>query len=79
VDAGNIAIQQMFRSVTGAVDEATVFWLRNNRPFPAAALADALMGLVTEGIRAASRLDPALEVEPALGALAVVAEHGRPT
>jgi AcrR family transcriptional regulator len=69
LDASNVALRQALRSVTGAIDEATVFWLKNGQPFPVTSLTEAFLTLLTAGLAAAAALDPSLDVSPAVAAL----------
>lgn len=63
------ALRMMMRSATGAVDEATLYWLQNGEPFDIESMIDALIPMVVAGLRAAAQLDPALDVDTATQAL----------
>ena len=63
------ALRLMLRSLSGAIDEATVFWLEQRRPFAARALVDTVMGLAVAAFEGAALLDPTLDVKSAVVAL----------
>lgn len=66
LDAQRPALRLAGRAVVGAIDEATVFWLRHGEPFELAALVDWMIEMATSALRAAARLDPELDVDAAL-------------
>ncbi|MGY2057708.1 hypothetical protein ACW9HQ_22595, partial [Nocardia gipuzkoensis] len=63
------ALRMMMRSATGAIDEATLYWLQNGEPFDIEFMIDALIPMVVAGLRAAAQLDPALDVDTATQAM----------
>ncbi|WP_280493368.1 TetR/AcrR family transcriptional regulator [Nocardia asiatica] len=63
------ALRMMMRSATGAIDEATLYWLQNGEPFDIESMIDALIPMVVAGLRAAAQLDPALDVDTATQAM----------
>ncbi|MBF6469868.1 hypothetical protein IU427_32600 [Nocardia beijingensis] len=62
-------LRMMMRSATGALDEATLYWLQNGEPFDIESMSDALIPMVVAGLRAAAQLDPALDVDTATQAM----------
>lgn len=70
LDPANPALRLTLRATTGAIDEATVYWLAHRRLASLDALIDALLEMVRAALIAARRIDPALDVTAALRAIA---------
>lgn len=66
LDPGNAAVQMMMRSSIGALDQATVYWLRNGEPFEVESMVDCMLELALAAMRAAAKLDPTLDVTMAV-------------
>ncbi|WP_316575028.1 TetR/AcrR family transcriptional regulator [Nocardia canadensis] len=66
LDPQNQALRMMLRSVVGAIDEAAVYWLQNDEPFPVEAVVERLIELTGAALRSAAALDPALDAESAI-------------
>ncbi|WP_157386632.1 TetR/AcrR family transcriptional regulator [Nocardia terrae] len=66
LDPGNAAVRMMLRSSIGALDQATVYWLRNDEPFEVESMVDCLLELTLAAIHAAAKLDPTLDVTAAV-------------
>src|SRR6201998_816959 len=47
LDLARPALRLMLRSCAGALDEATIYWLKNERPFDADAMVEAVVHLLT--------------------------------
>ncbi|MGA8328815.1 MAG: hypothetical protein WB777_05920 [Mycobacterium sp.] len=60
----------MLRSSAGALDEATTYWLRNDRPFAPDAMVDVIVELLVTSLRCAAQLDPELDVGDTVAKLA---------
>ena len=60
----------MLRSCAGALDEATTYWLKDDRPFDLDALVEVVIELLITSLRCAAQLDPELDVEDAVAKLA---------
>jgi len=60
------AMQMMWRATTGAIDEAALFWLRHDEPFPIEAIVESVVNIMAAAMRAAAQLDPTLDIEPAV-------------
>jgi len=63
------ALRMMLRAAVGALDEATVYWLEHDQDFDISAVIEELVDVTIGCLRAAARLDPALNVEDAVGQL----------
>jgi AcrR family transcriptional regulator len=70
LDSTRPALRLMLRSCAGALDEATIYWLKNERPFDPDALVDVVVELLVTSLRGAARLDPELDVGDAIARLA---------
>ncbi|MDT5077498.1 MAG: hypothetical protein QOJ80_2135 [Mycobacterium sp.] len=66
LDADHPALRLTLRSCAGALDEATIYWLKNDRPFDPEALVDVVVDLLVTSLRGAVRLDPELDVSKAV-------------
>lgn len=64
------AVRLAMRSFTAAVDDLTVRWLREGRPFDADRVTEASMDLLAGGVRAARALNPELDITATLSLLA---------
>ena len=60
----------MLRSCAGALDEATTYWLKNERPFDADAMVEVVVELLITSLHCAARLDPQIDVGNAVAKLA---------
>lgn len=60
------AMQMMWRACVGAIDEAALFWLRHGEPFEVEDIVESVVDIMATAMRAAARLDPTLDVEPAV-------------
>ena len=60
----------MLRSCAGALDEATIYWLKNDRPFEPDAMVEVVVELLVTSLRCAARLDPEIDVSGAVAKLA---------
>ncbi|MFI7190885.1 TetR/AcrR family transcriptional regulator [Nocardia nova] len=69
LDPDNAAVRMMMRSSIGALDQATVFWLRNGEPFDVESMVDCVLELTVAAVRAAARLDPTLDVSAGVSIL----------
>jgi AcrR family transcriptional regulator len=69
LDPARPALRLMLRSCTGALDEATIYWLKNGRPFDPDVLVEVVVELVVTSLRGAARLDPELDVSDAVAKL----------
>jgi len=70
LDFGQQAVRLMLRSCAGALDEATTYWLKNDRPFDSDAMVEVIVELLVTSLRCAARLDPDLDVSDAVTKLA---------
>jgi AcrR family transcriptional regulator len=70
LDLARPALRLMLRSCAGALDEATTYWLKNERPFDPEALVDAVVELLVTSLHCAARLDPQIDVDNAVAKLA---------
>jgi AcrR family transcriptional regulator len=70
LDIARPALRLVLRSCAGALDEATAYWLRNDRPFDPAALVEVVVELLITSLRCAAQLDPAIDVSAAVAKLA---------
>ena len=61
LDADNRGLMLMVRSATGAVDEATLQWLRDPDAISIDALAEAVLDILAGAIMAAAHFDPTLK------------------
>jgi hypothetical protein len=59
----------MLRSCAGALDEATTYWLKNDRPFDPDAMVEVVVELLVTSLRCAAQLDPQLEISEAVAKL----------
>jgi hypothetical protein len=59
----------MLRSCAGALDEATTYWLKNDRPFDSDAMVEVVVQLLITSLRCAAQLDPELNVSDAVARL----------
>jgi AcrR family transcriptional regulator len=69
LDGGNPSMQFMWRTFGAAADEATIRWLRDNRPYPIAVLVEALVEILVGALRGAAAIEPELRVTRAVAAL----------
>ncbi len=69
LDPERPAVRLALRSWFAAVNEASVVWLQDGRPFPADDLIESLTATLAELLRQAERLDPTLDSASALSAL----------
>ena len=70
LDVARPALRLMLRSCAGALDEATTYWLKNDRPFDPDAVVEAIIELLVTSLRCAARLDPEIDVSNAVAKLA---------
>jgi hypothetical protein len=70
LDFSRQAVRLMLRSCAGALDEATTYWLKNDRPFDPDAMVEVIVQLLVTSLRCASQLDPELDVSDAVMKLA---------
>jgi AcrR family transcriptional regulator len=69
LDLTRPALRLMLRSCAGALDEATTFWLKNNRPFDLDAMVEVIIELLITSLRCAAQLDEELDVTDAVAKL----------
>ena len=69
LDLARPALRLMLRSCAGALDEATTYWLKNERPFEPDALVEAVVELLITSLHCAARLDPQIDVGNAVAKL----------
>ncbi len=69
LDLARPAMRLMLRSCAGALDEATIYWLKNDRPFDTDAMVEVVIELLITSLRGAARLDPAIDVSHAIAKL----------
>jgi hypothetical protein len=55
---------------SGAGDEATTYWLKNDRPFDPDAIVEVIIELLVTSLRCAAQLDPEIDVSNAVAKLA---------
>jgi AcrR family transcriptional regulator len=70
LDVARPALRLMLRSCASGVDEATAYWLKNDRPFDPAAMVEVLVELLVASLRCAAQLDPEIDVGNAVAQLA---------
>jgi AcrR family transcriptional regulator len=70
LDVTRPALRLMLRSCAGALDEATTYWLKNDRPFDPDAMIEVIIELLVTSLRCAAQLDPAIDVSEAVAKLA---------
>jgi hypothetical protein len=70
LDLGRTAVRLMLRSCVGALDEASIYWLKNDRPFDLDAMVEVVIELLATSLRCAAQLDPDLDVTEAVAKLA---------
>jgi AcrR family transcriptional regulator len=66
LDVSRPALRLMLRSCAGALDEATAYWLTNDRPFDPNALVEVVVELLVTSLRCAAQLDPDIDVSNAV-------------
>ncbi|WNG81087.1 TetR/AcrR family transcriptional regulator [Mycobacterium sp. ITM-2016-00316] len=66
VDPRRPAVRMAGRAAVSAMDEAAIFWLDNDEPFPLDDMVDWMVRLTASIVREAMRLDPTIGVEGAL-------------
>src|ERR1700757_2918213 len=69
LDLARPALRLMLRSCAGALDEATIYWLKNDRPFEPDAMVEVNIELLVTSLRCAARLDPEIDVSNAVAKL----------
>lgn len=69
LDITRPALRLMLRSCAGALDEATAYWLKNERPFDPDALVEVVVELLVTSLRCAAQLDPEIDVRNAVAKL----------
>jgi AcrR family transcriptional regulator len=69
LDFGRQAVRLMLRSCAGALDEATTYWLKNDRPFDPDGMVEMVVQLLITSLRCAAQLDPELDVSDAVAQL----------
>src|ERR1700730_2972205 len=69
LDITGQAFRLMLRSCAGALDEATAYWLKNERPFDPDALVEVVVELLLTSLRCAAQLDPEIDVRNAVAKL----------
>jgi AcrR family transcriptional regulator len=69
LDPARPALRLMLRSCAGALDEATIYWLKNGRPFDPDAMVEVVVELLVTSLGCAARLDPQIGVEDAIAKL----------
>jgi hypothetical protein len=72
LDVARPAFRLMLRSCAGALDEATTYWLKNDRPFDPDEMVEVIVELLVTPLRRAARLDPEVNVSDAVAKLADV-------
>jgi AcrR family transcriptional regulator len=70
LDLARPALRLMLRSCAGALDEATIYWLKDGQPFDLDAMVEVVVELLVTSLRCAARLDPQIEVGKAVAKLA---------
>jgi AcrR family transcriptional regulator len=76
LDFGQQAVRLMLRACAGALDEATTYWLKNDRPFDPDAMVEVVVQLLITSLRCAAQLDPGLDVSDAVTSLGRVDRVG---
>jgi AcrR family transcriptional regulator len=66
LDIARPALRLMLRSCAGALDEATTYWLKNDRPFDPDAMVEVIVELLVTSLRCAAQLDPEIDVSSAV-------------
>jgi hypothetical protein len=66
LEIGRPAVRLMLHSCAGALDEATTYWLKNDRPFDPDAMVEVVVQLLITSLRCAAQLDPGLDVSDAV-------------
>jgi AcrR family transcriptional regulator len=69
LDIARPALRLMLRSCAGALDEATTYWLKNDRPFDLDGMVEMNIELLVTSLRCAARLDPEIDVSNAVAKL----------
>ena len=69
LDLARPALRLMLRSCAGGLDEATTYWLKNDRPFDPAAMIEVVVELLVTSLRCAAQLDPEIDVSKAVAKL----------
>lgn len=69
LDPEHRALMIMMRAMAGAIDEATVQWVEQDRTISLDVLVDALLDLLVSTLKGANRLDAELDVEDAVRVL----------
>ncbi len=70
LDFARPALRLMLRSCAGALDEATTYWLKDDRPFDPDAMIEVIVELLITSLRCAAQLDPEIDVSNAVAKLA---------
>ena len=70
LDVARPALRLMLRSCAGGLDEATTYWLKNDRPFDPDAMVEVIVELLVTSLRCAAQLDPEIDVSNAVAKLA---------
>ena len=66
LDSQRPAVQMAGRAIVSAIDEATVYWLQNGETFNRDSLVEWMVEMAYAGLRAAAKLDDALDVDAAI-------------
>ncbi len=61
LDPENHALRMTGRAAVAAIDEATIYWLSNEREFSLEAMVGYMVELMAAGLRSAATLDPSLD------------------
>jgi AcrR family transcriptional regulator len=69
LDLARPALRLMLRSCAGGLDEATIYWLKNDRPFDLDAMVEVVVELLVTSLHCAARLDPEINVSNAVAKL----------
>jgi AcrR family transcriptional regulator len=69
LDIARPALRLMLRSCAGALDEATTYWLNNDRPFDPDAMVEVVVELLVTSLRCAAQLDPEVDIGDAVAKL----------
>lgn len=78
LDPDNPAVRMTARAATGAIDEACVFWLENEQPFPISSVVDTMIRIILGTVSAATVLDPSLDTSAAIEILKSAQSVGTP-
>src|ERR1700739_1060031 len=70
LDVARPALRLMLRSCAGALDEATNYWLKNDRPFDPDPMVELVVALLITSLCCAAQLDPEIDVSNAVAKLA---------